>query len=676
MTTTQLPSPDVEARLADLETRLRTVECRTGVPAPQVSATPATPAPSTPAPPPAPAAPATPPRAAVDLERLLGGRVLAWVGAVAVLAGLALLFALGVSEGWIDPSARVTLGAGLSVLLVGAGVWLQERRGRTDAACAAAAAGFGGLFLADTVATRVYELLDPVVGLMLAACIAVATAVVAIRWRAQVIGAVGIVGALLAPILAGLPFTGSTGVFLLIAACGATFVLVYERWTWLAFAVLFIPAIQWAPELLTGSWQAYGIAAVLLGFGAVNAAAALGVDLRTRALEVRTPSAYLLACNSMVLAVVGAQAFWDLGGRDSSALWLLGLAAAHVAVAFGVRIRARELSLLAITMATLLGNAALVAAGLDTTLRIFVWAGSAVAMAVAARHRKDIPGPLLACGLGGQLALATVSTLLQIKAGGLQDDGEVIVALAALAAACLVSGRLSSDRPHWRMVLDGAGLIVLAALGLAAFDGVALTLAWAGLAGTLAQVARRQDDDLAFGASWLFMGGALIWCVVDQAPPTALLDGGVKILSAVVGLAAVAAALISIARATAHDRTERDVLFACVAGIVLYLASVALVALTASGQTVAGDSSQLALSAFWTLTGVVALVVGLKVRLKAVRLAALALLALAISKVFLFDLATLDALPRVGSFLALGLLLLLAAFAYQRMRPDTAHADG
>src|SRR6266540_439092 len=60
------------------------------------------------APTPAPAAPSRPPlvrpdRPAreLDFEQLVGGRLLAWVGGAAVLAGLALLFALAASRGWI-----------------------------------------------------------------------------------------------------------------------------------------------------------------------------------------------------------------------------------------------------------------------------------------------------------------------------------------------------------------------------------------------------------------------------------------------------------------------------------------------------------------------------------------------------------------------------------------------
>jgi uncharacterized membrane protein len=50
------------------------------------------------------------------------------------------------------------------------------------------------------------------------------------------------------------------------------------------------------------------------------------------------------------------------------------------------------------------------------------------------------------------------------------------------------------------------------------------------------------------------------------------------------------------------------------------------------------------------------------------RLAGLALLGLAVFKVFVYDLAALESIYRVLSFIALGLLLLAAAYAYQRIR--------
>src|SRR5215207_4925370 len=83
---------------------------------------------------------------AASLEDLLGGRVLAWVGGLAVLVGIVFLLAIAVSRGWIGEEAR-TIMAGLTSLgLMGFGVRLFEHRGRTEAALAATAAGVAGLF--------------------------------------------------------------------------------------------------------------------------------------------------------------------------------------------------------------------------------------------------------------------------------------------------------------------------------------------------------------------------------------------------------------------------------------------------------------------------------------------------------------------------------------------------
>jgi uncharacterized membrane protein len=104
--------------------------------------------------------------------------------------------------------------------------------------------------------------------------------------------------------------------------------------------------------------------------------------------------------------------------------------------------------------------------------------------------------------------------------------------------------------------------------------------------------------------------------------------------------------------------------------VALYVASILVVSLApaaADGGVI--QQGQLQLSALWSLTGVVALMLGLRRGSRTLRMGAWGLLGLAAGKVFLFDLAALTSVYRVGSFLALGLLLLAAAFAYQRMRP-------
>jgi uncharacterized membrane protein len=81
------------------------------------------------------------------------------------------------------------------------------------------------------------------------------------------------------------------------------------------------------------------------------------------------------------------------------------------------------------------------------------------------------------------------------------------------------------------------------------------------------------------------------------------------------------------------------------------------------------QQGQALLSALWAVTGVGVLIAGLVRDDALLRRGALVLLGVTIAKVFVFDLASLTSLYRAASFVALGLLLLAAAFAWQRIRP-------
>jgi uncharacterized membrane protein len=81
-----------------------------------------------------------------------------------------------------------------------------------------------------------------------------------------------------------------------------------------------------------------------------------------------------------------------------------------------------------------------------------------------------------------------------------------------------------------------------------------------------------------------------------------------------------------------------------------------------------------AVSAFWGLTGLVALYIGLKREWRGLRLAGFALFGLALAKLFLYDLAYLSSITRALSFLAVGAVLLLAGFFYQRITAELREA--
>src|SRR4051812_22486518 len=145
--------------------------------------------------------PAAPALARVDIEDLLGGRVLAWLGGAAVLVGVVLFVAYAVRIGWIDEPTRVVLAFVGSTALLLAGFWLYERRGQTDAAVAAVAAAIAGLYASVVAATTLYDLVPPAAGLAVALLIGAVGTAAAVRWDSRLVAALAIVGALLSPVL-------------------------------------------------------------------------------------------------------------------------------------------------------------------------------------------------------------------------------------------------------------------------------------------------------------------------------------------------------------------------------------------------------------------------------------------------------------------------------------------
>ena len=98
--------------------------------------------------------------------------------------------------------------------------------------------------------------------------------------------------------------------------------------------------------------------------------------------------------------------------------------------------------------------------------------------------------------------------------------------------------------------------------------------------------------------------------------------------------------------------------FAIAAVAFVYAASLAIVDVIQGDDVERSQTAQVALSAFWGGVGLVAIVVGLVRDIRELRFGGLALLGLGVAKVFAYDLAELDQLYRVLSFIAVGIVLL------------------
>jgi len=405
----------------------------------------------------------------------------------------------------------------------------------------------------------------------------------------MLVGSVGILGALAAPILVGTASEGGSIAFVAVALAAGVGVLLWQRWDWLALGAFAISApqlIAWIGvsqfitlegEVVPTDQSVPLVLAVLAGFWILYAAAAFGYELRSRGEERLPVSSWLLLLGASVF-VVGTGAV-VIGGGSSLALdaWIFGFAAVHL----------------------LLGGAA---------IRFGV-------------HREI--GSLLT---GGGIGLAAFGVANAF-------DGPMLVAAWAAAAAALsyLSTRVEAAPAP---ALSDARRLLLTACG--------------------------------------FLGLAIVHVLAVEAPLAALAEGVADLGSALVAIASCALAAL----ACWHFGRQVDRRIATAAGFVaaigsVYLGSVLIIdtiGADASGE--AREIGQSWLSAFWAAAGLGAVIVGMVRRSLNVRLGGLALLALVIGKVWTYDLAELEELARALSFVALGLLLLVGAFAYQRFKPQ------
>jgi uncharacterized membrane protein len=569
----------LERRLEDLGRRVERLETVLAPPAAAPQAPPPRPPeprPMRPIPDQAPRrpAPAGPSWSAVDLEELLGGRVLGWLGGSAIVLGAVFFLVMAVSRGWIDEPTRVVLAFLGSTVLLAAGLYLYERQGQTQAALAAVAAAIAALYASDTAATQLYDLIDPALGLGVAGLIGVTATAIAVRWSSPIVAGIGIVGALLAPVLVDAGTSGVTLAFMALALASSTAVLLWQRWDWLA-AVSFVVSVPQLAAWVSDTYEEdlWLTLVVLSLFWGVYVAAAIGYELRVPIAQLRASSAMLLLAAAVLIAGAGWLVLDDTGHEQGGTAWVLGLALVHVVLGAG--------------------------------------------------------------GYRGRVS---------------DEIGALLIAVA----------------------------IGLSAIGLGlALSGPALVVGWSVEAVLLAWISGRTRDRRAELGVGLFLGLAAAHLLAFEAPPTALLIGVDSLAEAGIGIAVLGVAALAASRLIAPEPRERVIALQILGAVAaVYLPSIAIVDAGTTGDlSDPGQTPQLLLSAFWSATGLAAIVFGLVRDERAARFAGLGLLGLAAAKVFLFDLAELDSIYRVLSFVALGLLLLAGAFAYQRIRHTVGEVE-
>jgi uncharacterized membrane protein len=274
--------------------------------------------------------------------------------------------------------------------------------------------------------------------------------------------------------------------------------------------------------------------------------------------------------------------------------------------------------------------------------------------------------------VGGSLVLLVpaIAVLLEGSTWFLDRQGAgLLAAAAAYGALAALAFRENRD---FSTVLWAPAFALGAAAVAELLGDPWRALAWSSAGVALAWLAGRAGEPRFLPASGAFVGLALAYAFVLEVPPTDLFVADARPAAGLLSLLPATAA--AYAFAASLDGVHRAVALWTAGAVTVYAASVTILGLV---QWLAADDpksvddafqrGQTGVSALWAVVGLALLSIGLWRDSRNFRIGGLVLFGIALAKLFLYDLSALSAMARALSFLGVGLVLLLAAFLYQRV---------
>jgi uncharacterized membrane protein len=536
---------------------------------------------------------------------------------VFVVLAAAYLLKLSFDRGWISPLVRCVGGA-----LAGAGLgalgWRLHGRGTRTYGAALVGCGAAVMYLAVWAAARLYQFLPATPAIAALALVSLGLAAVALSIGVEALLAAAALGAFFAPIVIGKEAGTVNFLLLYLGAMGAALGSVAARKQWrLAMLVVVLAFFGIAGSGVLEHAHPAG----LYLYGVLGGSAGLFVGLRERWFETR------------LLSFAGGWAVLAVADGATGTHWptLLG----------GVVLTAP------VWWRALIGDS--------------VWPGRAV-------EGEPPKGARLADTFYFYLSPILLGMAAHTVAPDTFDRHEGL--LPALIAVPYLATGLTGDRRPFAIV--GAAALAVAAL----LEWPGLEAVWALL--VLAHLWVFADRTLARSdGRWyaLVMLGIALWhlAVVDlpERPATEAAFLGASALSLWWAIeTTVVLAVGSFPRGTAARGLDPGAgLWGLTGMLLLFGVTGELIrAFELSGfdESTADLASGLAVSTWWICFAAGCFVIGFRRQLRALRLSGFVVAGLALVKVVFIDLATLDALYRVGSALILGVVSLAVAYAYHR----------
>jgi uncharacterized membrane protein len=641
----------------------------------------------------APAMSSTPVRTSSD-EAAIGGTWFTAIGAIAVIVAAGFFLKYAFENDWITEPMRIALGMLAGAALFATGLALRKKYETYSGIVGGL--GLALMYLSAFAASSLYDLWTIAATLTVTALISFVGAYAAIKVNSQLLVGVSIAGAFLTPLLLDFADVSAYSILAYTIIVSLGLVAATYRVMWKGAALLtvigsYLLFIVWFSSVsmdpvATDYYASFLPSAIFLS---LQMLIILGISL-AHYFKHRSDSsemdAAILICNAFgflaALVIAAGDKWWDLMGPVTLALALL-----HGFIWLRVKGGEERASRFRYALGgiCLAMFALYVPIEFDSFVVSIGWSLLAFVASVVA-VKNDSP---VARWFAGILYTLAFGRLLFYEAWLPIGDGygaplfnERVLVFAIDAAVAFASAWLlrtdgrSASRGLADLLTSYASVALFVLLG-AEFDRLQGADIWLAMSASILAAAV-----IMFGARLGLQGTRVIGYIAFVIFALTLIDGmsdltirtfliNERTFAAVVYGIALAITALVLKSSSNVGGTERGVLPKAMAlGVnILFIA-----ALTADvADLFDGQSQAVAISILWLCYALLALIVGIMNRWLSVRWFAAVLLMIVVLKVFLFDTIGLDDFYRFLSYGALGVILLIVGYLYNRNRDRIEH---
>ncbi|WP_394841735.1 DUF2339 domain-containing protein [Pendulispora brunnea] len=203
----------------------------------------------------------------VDWEGLIGVRLFAWLGGIALFVGLAFFLRYSIQENLIAPPLRVGLGGIVGAVALFGGAYLRSKADRAGQAISGS--GVAILYASLYAARTLYDLLPVSVTFAGMALVTVAAGLLAVRKDAPMLAILGLLGGFMTPFLLSAGDDRPVALFVYVALLDAGILAVAIRRQWPGLALLGLGSTTavysaWAYQFLDAARVPYALMAAAI----------------------------------------------------------------------------------------------------------------------------------------------------------------------------------------------------------------------------------------------------------------------------------------------------------------------------------------------------------------------------------------------------------------------------